>query len=353
MNRRKLIQAAVIAGILVIVATLMLRRTPQQIPMSGRLDFSPSPPSGANATPALSVSSVSVQKPGGPYESHDPRWEQWNEMSKRDPSFQWKMPIEFYGKVVDEKEQPIEGAKFDIVGTDASPTGNFYRTLISDANGMVSLNGLRGKQFGVLVSKDGYYTPQNNRRSFEYAAFFNPDYYEPDANNPVVFHLRKKGNAQPLICRRELRGFLPDGHPSYIDLVTGQKSRGPTETGDLEITIFRSPAAVKPFDWSVKLAAVGPGSGIVESTDQLMLEAPDQGYQQSIEYNQSANDPNWQMETATRFYIRSRNGQVYASVEATIMPEYQQSAAIDWQYCVNDTGSRNLESSDVQPAPAP
>jgi hypothetical protein len=37
----------------------------------------------------------------------DPKWIWWNEQSARDPQFEWKMPISFYGKVVDESEHPL------------------------------------------------------------------------------------------------------------------------------------------------------------------------------------------------------------------------------------------------------
>ena len=37
-------------------------------------------------------------------------WEWWKQMKKRDPKFEWKMPVNFYGKVVDQASQPVERA---------------------------------------------------------------------------------------------------------------------------------------------------------------------------------------------------------------------------------------------------
>ena len=39
------------------------------------------------------------------------QWEWWDAMEKTDPDFQWKMPIEFYGKVVDQFGQPVVNAE--------------------------------------------------------------------------------------------------------------------------------------------------------------------------------------------------------------------------------------------------
>src|SRR5580658_6921606 len=61
----------------------------------------PSPTQGSTAAFSLASPSAFVQQPGGPYEPRDPRWQWWNENIRRDPTFQWKMPIDFYGKVVD------------------------------------------------------------------------------------------------------------------------------------------------------------------------------------------------------------------------------------------------------------
>ena len=45
------------------------------------------------------------------------QWEWWDAMDKADPDFQWKMPIEFYGKVVDQFGEPVVGATVDFVWT--------------------------------------------------------------------------------------------------------------------------------------------------------------------------------------------------------------------------------------------
>ena len=38
-------------------------------------------------------------------------WEWYDAMEKADESWQWKMPIEFYGKVIDQFSNPVVGAE--------------------------------------------------------------------------------------------------------------------------------------------------------------------------------------------------------------------------------------------------
>src|SRR4051794_4077186 len=58
--------------------------------------------------PPLETGSGYEVPPGGRYEGlSDPRWKWWNMMEKRDSSFEWKMPINFYGRVVDQTNQSI------------------------------------------------------------------------------------------------------------------------------------------------------------------------------------------------------------------------------------------------------
>jgi hypothetical protein len=87
----------------------------------------------------------------------DPRWEWWKQMKKRDPKFEWKMPINFYGKVLDQANQPVHGASVRFQWTDMSAAGTTEKFTTTDAQGMFSLTGEKGKNLGVYVSKSGYH----------------------------------------------------------------------------------------------------------------------------------------------------------------------------------------------------
>ena len=56
------------------------------------------------------ITSTGRQSPGGPYEPSDPRWKEVRAKDLVDHAWEWRMPINFYGRVVDENEQPVSGA---------------------------------------------------------------------------------------------------------------------------------------------------------------------------------------------------------------------------------------------------
>ena len=96
----------------------------------------------------------------------------------------------------------------------------------SDAQGLFFLHGKRGKFLSVTVTKTDYYAYKPFGEGFFYAG--ENENFVPDANNPVVFRLHKKGRAEPLIAR-EFPGFAQieqlrrDGTPVEIDLLQAKK----------------------------------------------------------------------------------------------------------------------------------
>jgi len=260
---------------------------------------------------------------------------------KADPEYDGKQPINFYGRVVDESNVAVANANVHFEWTDLSPAGNSEADTKSDENGFFSLRDRLGKRLIVDVVKEGYYSSGDARNaSFEYA---NPadGLFIPDQNNPRVFHLRKKGEGVELIHGSQLFGFRTNGPVQYLDLIQGKNTLTPP--GDLAAQIIRDSRNNEArFNWSVTISV--PSGGIFETNEEFMFEAPPDGYQQSIEVQMMTNDLHWVAGAKKRFYFKSRNGSVYGWAEATIYPQYQNAAAIDLDYYVNPSGSRNLES---------
>lgn len=258
-----------------------------------------------------------------------------------DPQYDWKQPINFYGKVVDENNQPVEGASVDFKWTDLSLNGTSQYHTTSDANGLFSMVNQTGKRLSVTASKSGYYSAADARlASFEYA---NPadGLFTPDPNNPVVFHLRKKGEAAQLIHGLKLFGSRVDGTLSYVDLTTAKN--GLTPPGDLTVQCTRSERnADKKFDWTFTLGV--PGGGLLESTDEFMFLAPEGDYQPTYQISHRIDAPDWVGQEKHKFFIRSQDGRHYARIVITIMPDYNQNAAYDLEWFLNPNGSPNLES---------
>jgi len=89
--------------------------------------------------------------------SNDKRLNQMKEDAEKALN-DWRTPIEFYGKVVDENTNPVSGAQIDFDANDTSAEGtSFYHTQ-SDADGLFSIKNIQGKILGVKVNKEGYYS---------------------------------------------------------------------------------------------------------------------------------------------------------------------------------------------------
>lgn len=274
---------------------------------------------------------------------NDPRWKILNERDRVDRAWRGKVEIEFYGRVVDENSQPVEGAMIHFSKGDLSEVGTTQLERHSDASGRVSLTGVLGRGMSATAGKTGYYSSHLDRRYFEYAEFSSKDFYQPDPSDPVVFHLRKKELAEALIHRQTLYGLRIDGIPQYIDLRSGKKTTGDDSQGDLGLSLVRK-ASGDPshYDWALVLSGVGAG-GIAESKEEFMFLAPEGNYEKSILIDQKGGEANYESQAKRSYYVRLSDGRTYARISADIRPKYNEGGAIDIELFLNPSGSRNLE----------
>ena len=295
--------------------------------------------------PAVAVPAPAVMMPSGPAKAltapngivPPPRttdkeelhhW--WLEMSKLDKNFEWKMPINFYGKVVDEEGVPVEGADISFQWTNYSTTGSAeYRTQ-SDAQGLFQLSGVTGKRLGVSVRKKGYqHYYVGNRFSFEYAAYFEPEWYVPDASHPVIFKMHKNREADPLVVREN----------QEAELTPGQKKSFPIGPSGTAIVIERLPNVTQgPRGWVARVSV--PGGGLAVATEEFPFEAPESGYTSSLEISaQTPKPPVWQGDNGAAFFVKTPQGYGRITVRNTL--------GTAWVYVTSyfnpKPSSRNLE----------
>lgn len=344
----KRFSAIVVSLLLVIVAAFWLR--PSKLPPSTgstgiHQHAKPAVQAAAPSTPDQTPQ-PKVQRPGAPYEPEDPRWKWWNEMYKKDSYFEWRTPINFYGKVVDySTSTPISGVEVKLVWNDLSPEGSSRGTVITDAEGAFSLTGIKGKGISVqAITRDGYVRSKvGSQFSFEYAAFFEKHYHQPDPNKPVIFRMKKKGVAEPLVYRDTLYGIAPDGTPHYLDLKTGSKTVGGAPCGDLELRLTRADSGNpdRP-DWALTIQGVG-GAGLAESAEEFMFEAPADGYVNQVRVEQRDGSPDYQSQTYRNYYVRLADGKTFARIETHVFSRYNEGAAVNVTVYLNPSGSRNLE----------
>jgi hypothetical protein len=253
----------------------------------------------------------------------------------------WQTPIEFYGKVIDEKSNAVAGVQvnFNWVET-PTESGNRQTNTESDAEGLFSLQGQRGPNLSVTISKEGYYPASGGAR---YGPFGNPD-FTPDARNPVVFQLRKKGAGASLVAMKRNYGIPRDGTPVAIDLVSGASVTG--ENGNLIVRCWtndQGKQSGEKYDW--RCVVTVPGGGVVLTDEELALLAPEIGYKPTAEINMPADTQGWKDEVDLKFYYRLADGR-YGRMTFSMIAGGQHFCMID--SVLNPTGSRNLEPMEVK-----
>lgn len=270
---------------------------------------------------------VLQQPPHGAREAE--KWEWWREMGRRDPTFQFKMPISFFGKVIDDGGNPVSGATVNLSWTSATREGTSAKILISDAEGMFSLLGERGGGLLVQVTKQGYtQSLTRNRFSFEYANFSDAKYHEPDRKKPVVFVLRKNREADPLIVRENQEAQIAPGQSKSFPI-------GPNAT----ILVERLPNVTDdPHGWAARVSV--KSGGLALATGEFPFEAPEDGYTDSVEITNKTPKPEiWMGDNGTAFFVKTQ--QSFARVTVSNTP------GMSWVYVSSffnpKPGSRNLE----------
>jgi len=202
-----------------------------------------------------------------------------------DRYYEGKVPINFWGKVVDQFGNPVEGARVDMDWTDLSIKGSSNRTVYTDTQGKFSLTGVRGKNLGMFIEKEGYYrvSGRENQTSFEYASPYAETYFEPDKDNPVVFLMRKKGTPANLIKGDFTMKLHGEGVSGGIDFFKGKAVE--EGQGQMQVTVWKysdfserreNNISIFPYDWAITIKF--PDGGFVEHNDVFPFLAPESGY---------------------------------------------------------------------------
>lgn len=223
-------------------------------------------------------------------------------------------PIEFFGKVVDQNEAPIEGADITLTPTDSliGSTMNL-RHLKSDANGFFSITDLHGVSLGVDVRKDGYYRPEKWggkigwSAQFDYPVDLGRGRHIPRKDSPVIFHLYKPTQTEALIHTSKNCQMPKDGSPVIFDL--GRSANG----GSLRVqcrswTRDEERDENRHYDWGFEVKIID--GGLVERVDKFAFIAPDAGYRESdsVKMSRSIDSAQWDPDFNKDYFVKFNNG---------------------------------------------
>jgi len=250
----------------------------------------------------------------------------------------WRTPIAFYGKVVDQTTNAVPNAQVDFGCNDLSKDGTSNYHTNSDGNGLFSITGIAGKLLSVNVTKAGYYSSKQDNAYFTYAGA-NTN-FTPDAQNPVVFYLRKKGLADPMI--RFKKDFLipKDGTPVEIDLTSSKMALEGTSVLRVESwTSDQGKRSGEQYDWKCRVSVIG--GGIQPYSEEFPFSAPDSGYEASDEIDMTAKPAEeWQTDVTRHYFVRTQAGK-FGRLVLRMLAGGAHFCVIESYF--NPSGSSNLE----------
>lgn len=258
-------------------------------------------------------------------------------------------PIDFYGRVVDEKGVPVQGARvrYSVPSSFLEIQEGTVEGPVTDAKGMFSITGKQGAGIYTSVSHPGYYETD---QSFHQFSYFENTADNPTTTSPAEFVLRRKGIAEPLLNLKQVaRSLSKDGKPVQVGL-TGDN------TGDVTLQAWTSPRQVgarsnAPFAWKIRVSV--PGGGLVAYKDGYQFEAPENGYAPAIEFEMpvAGVDGKWRDRFEQTYFVKLGNGN-YARMRFQMFAGGNHFAVVESYY--NPSGSRNLEydpANAIKPNP--
>lgn len=254
-----------------------------------------------------------------------------------------KTPIDFYGIVLDQHDQPVSDAQvvYSIVSTFDFVNPKRQSGQASGPDGRFSILGKHGASIYVKVSHPDYLFSPSAQKTFSF--YHNPNAVQnerlPARDQPAVFRLIKKGDAEPLLKLKQVLRNLPKNGQAVRAGLTGEKS------DDVTVQAWTSPrpagaANNAPFAWKVRVEV--PGGGLVAYEDRYQFEAPEGGYVPSVEFEMPAGgiDGKWRDRFEQTYFVKLSNGN-YARMRFQMIAGGNHFAVVESYY--NPSGSRNLE----------
>ena len=317
----KIERALLLFGAALIAAFLLFYFFRQPSAVEGKVDsktsYTGSPASkSAIATNALTTNST-LQTIASPSMNPAPTV---NDRQKTNAILQYmesqNKPIEFYGQVVDQDENPISDVKIKVKVRHwdvkiPAPFGDEVRMIpvekATDLGGRFEIHDVTGDVFDVeSIRKDGYTLSPKTPNGFGPST--------GNFQNPVIIRMWKLGEPQQLISHHLTRIGIPvDGQPVQFELFGGKKvSLG----GQLIVRLKREPQILPPgnsrYDWSLELEI--PRGGLAINNDEFMYQAPENGYHETFQFDMPQSAKNWTTTLNQQFYIQLENGKYFGSL---------------------------------------
>jgi len=276
--------------------------------------------------------------------------------------------VRFWGKVVDQAGDPLEGVKIvsSVTTLRMIKTEHGYREFevlqaTSASDGTFKFDGSDGMYLDIdALSKKGYVLPSayqfgmscviGAKFRYRYSSMGGQEkVFIPNSSIPEVFHLWKLNKPEPLEIGGESEGR------NGPEFKVGDPP-DPLRTISIMVSDVGTSSSPK---WEVTVSALEADGGVVmaDSSDIFMFQAPEGGYTHSIKFryglegaDESQDDPG----ASLRFYVQSNQGRWHAAREyAFFSPNRKGIVETKMRFWLNPSGSRNLEHDGGHPLPEP
>lgn len=240
----------------------------------------------------------------------------------------------FYGKVVDQNDEPVEAVKVefylskqktsptDLINNLRTGTSEVERELViqyTDKQGLFSIENVNISNLRLhKITKDGYITDNGNGVSFNFSRLSYSEIHKPDPRNPAIFRVWEKGETESLVKGGGLLRVRDGSSPKIftLDIISNKIYEGMSDKGHVVVELYNQGAgydeetrkfARERYDWYIK--ATIENGGFLETNDTLAFGAPEFGYKETIEFGMRADDPNWSPSNfRKRYYLKTSRG---------------------------------------------
>ena len=254
----------------------------------------------------------------------------------------YNAPIDFWGKVVDEKGTPVEGATATFIINISPDTHESTVTVPSDAGGLFSLTGRKGLGVSVSVAKDGY-APTSGSFNLNYWLKGKLEQPFPTREHPTLFELKKRGTAMDLIYNQMVVPLTKAGAPVDIDLAAGKLVAESLADVKIENWVTgRLGDAAHPLSWKCRVTAIA--GGLQPRSAPLAFAAPSSGYTPQDEFTLPAADapPGGDL---TKQYFLAIGGNRRARISLWLISGKKNSLHIEY-YLNPQPGDSNLKPAN-------
>jgi hypothetical protein len=338
MRGRSFLVALTIAGLLLawLIASHKMRKLPPEVVRTS--------PSKAKSIIGGPLPGSSPQVSPSSKTDRPATYEKMLEQFKSD----FRTPINFYGKVIDQRGDPVPDAEVKLSANDKADGRPSEYTRRTDEAGMFSITGAHGITLAVEVSKPGYRAipPQHGKATssgvFEYG-LSSHGVYQSSENAPTIFVLYKPGPTEPLVKIGEKNFRIArDGSPLSIALDGRSAHQVILRCWNTDL---QRPEGQQKYDWRLEITV--PNGGLVARNDAFDFEAPTAGYLPTDKIDMSASLPfghgGWSGSAERSYFLRFADG-IFA--RAKLEMHAGGDHFVVWESFLNPkAGSRNLETT--------